>query len=94
MTRGSEAKPVRYARSGISRSSERYIESLELTIEAHSNLIQEMKTLSKKRNATSYDSAGIVQAGTGISTQDGRRAASRCCCMAGEKRGLAAVCRS
>ena len=36
------------------------IESLELTIKAHSNLIQKMKTLSKKRNATSYDSAGNV----------------------------------
>lgn len=38
------------------------IESLELTINADSKLIQRMKTLSKKRNATSYDSAGNVSA--------------------------------
>jgi hypothetical protein len=36
------------------------IESLELTIKVDSKLIQKMKTLSKKRNATSYDSAGNV----------------------------------
>jgi hypothetical protein len=36
------------------------IESLELTINADSKLIQRMKVLSKKRNATSYDSAGNV----------------------------------
>ncbi|MGA2373293.1 MAG: hypothetical protein ACLPPV_02505 [Candidatus Korobacteraceae bacterium] len=36
------------------------IESLELTIHADSKLIQKIKTLSKKRNATSYDSAGNV----------------------------------
>ena len=36
------------------------IESLELTIKADARLIQRMKTLSKKRNATSYDSAGSV----------------------------------
>jgi hypothetical protein len=36
------------------------IESLELTIKADAKLIQRMKTLSKKRNATSYDSAGNV----------------------------------
>jgi hypothetical protein len=36
------------------------IESLELTIKAESKLIQRMRTLSKKRNATSYDSAGNV----------------------------------
>jgi hypothetical protein len=36
------------------------IESLELTIKAHSKLIQRMKTLSRKRKATSYDSAGNV----------------------------------
>ena len=36
------------------------IESLELTIKADARLIQRMKTLSKKRNATSYDSAGNV----------------------------------
>jgi hypothetical protein len=40
------------------------IESLELTIGADSKLIRRMKTLSMKRNATSYDSAGNV------STQD------------------------
>ena len=38
------------------------IESLELTIKADSKLIQRLKTLSKKRNATSYDSAGNVSA--------------------------------
>ncbi len=36
------------------------IESLELTIEADARLIQRMKALSKKRNATSYDTAGNV----------------------------------
>ncbi|PYU41376.1 MAG: hypothetical protein DMG54_20015 [Acidobacteria bacterium] len=36
------------------------IESLELTIKADSKMIQKMKTFSKKRNATSYDSAGNV----------------------------------
>ena len=36
------------------------IESLELTIKAEPKLIQRMKALSKKRNATSYDSAGNV----------------------------------
>jgi hypothetical protein len=36
------------------------IESLELTMKADSKLIQKMKILSKKRNATSYDSAGNV----------------------------------
>lgn len=38
------------------------IESLELTIKADSKLIQRMKTLSKKRNVTSYDSAGSISA--------------------------------
>ena len=36
------------------------IESLELTIKADAKLIQKIKILSKKRNATSYDSAGNV----------------------------------
>jgi hypothetical protein len=36
------------------------IESLELTINADSQMIQKMRTFSKKRNATSYDSAGNV----------------------------------
>jgi hypothetical protein len=36
------------------------IESLELTMKVGPKLIQRMKTLSKKRNATSYDSAGNV----------------------------------
>ena len=36
------------------------IESLELTIKADPKLIQRMKTLSKKRNVTSYDSAGNI----------------------------------
>lgn len=38
------------------------IESLELTIGADSKLIRRMKTLSQKRNATSYDTAGNVSA--------------------------------
>ncbi len=36
------------------------IESLELTIKADAKLIRRIKTLSKKRNITSYDSAGNV----------------------------------
>jgi len=38
------------------------IESLELTIKADAKSIQRMKTLSKKRNVTSYDSAGNISA--------------------------------
>lgn len=38
------------------------IESLELTIKADPKLILRLKALSKKRNATSYDSAGNVSA--------------------------------
>lgn len=38
------------------------IESLEFTIKADARLIQRMRTLSKKRNATSYDTAGNVSA--------------------------------
>jgi len=38
----------------------RTIESLELTIQADAKLIQKIKVFSKKRNATSYDSAGNV----------------------------------
>ena len=36
------------------------IESLEFTMQAGSRLIQKLRVLSKKRNATSYDSAGNV----------------------------------
>ena len=36
------------------------IESLELTLQAESMLIQKLRVLSKKRNATSYDTAGNV----------------------------------
>jgi len=36
------------------------IESLELTMQADPRLIQKMRVFSKKRNATSYDSAGNV----------------------------------
>jgi hypothetical protein len=36
------------------------IESLELTINADSKMVQKMRTLSKKRNITSYDTAGNV----------------------------------
>src|SRR6476659_945622 len=38
----------------------RTIESLEFTIQADSKLINRLKAFSKKRNATSYDSAGNV----------------------------------
>jgi hypothetical protein len=38
----------------------RTIESLEYTIQADSKLINRLQALSKKRNATSYDSAGNV----------------------------------
>ena len=36
------------------------IESLELTVHADPRMIQKMRVFSKKRNATSYDSAGNV----------------------------------
>lgn len=36
------------------------IESLELTVQADAGLINRLKAFSKKRNATSYDSAGSV----------------------------------
>ena len=36
------------------------VESLELTVEADPRLIQKMRVFSKKRNATSYDSAGNI----------------------------------
>ena len=36
------------------------IESLELTIKADSKMIQKLRTFSKKRNVTSYDSVGNV----------------------------------
>ena len=36
------------------------IESLEFTIQADPRLIQKLRVFSKKRNATSYDSAGNV----------------------------------
>ncbi len=36
------------------------IESLELTIGVDSRLVQKLRVLSKKRNATSYDAAGNV----------------------------------
>lgn len=36
------------------------IESLEMTVGADAKLIQRLKTLSKKRNVTSYDSAGNI----------------------------------
>ena len=41
---------------------EKTIESLEFTLMADVKLIRRMKILSKKRNATSYDSAGNVSA--------------------------------
>jgi hypothetical protein len=36
------------------------VESLELTLKADPRLIQKLKVFSKKRNATSYDSAGNI----------------------------------
>lgn len=39
---------------------QKIVESLELTLQADPKLIQKMKVFSKKRNATSYDSAGGV----------------------------------
>ena len=36
------------------------VESFELTIKVDAKLIQKLKMLSKKRNATSYDAAGNV----------------------------------
>ncbi len=42
------------------RQHAKTIESLELTINADSKMIQKMRTFSKKRNVTSYDSAGNV----------------------------------
>ena len=42
------------------RQHAKTIESLELTINADSKMIQKMRTFSKKRNITSYDSAGSV----------------------------------
>jgi hypothetical protein len=36
------------------------IESLELTIQADPKVIQKLRVFSKKRNATTYDSAGNV----------------------------------
>ena len=52
-------------RPGIARQprpdiTSRRLSLFELTIKADSKLIQKMKILSKKRNATSYDSAGNV----------------------------------
>ncbi len=42
------------------RQHAKTIESLELTINADSKMIQKMRTFSKKRKVTSYDSAGTV----------------------------------
>lgn len=39
---------------------QKIVESLELTLKSDPRLIQKMKVFSKKRNATSYDSAGGV----------------------------------
>lgn len=39
---------------------QKIVESLEFTVKADPKLIHKMKVLSKKRNATSYDSAGNV----------------------------------
>jgi len=55
------AEGLRLARTPIPTGHHvKMIESLELTIKGDAKLIQKMKTLSKKRNATSYDSAGNV----------------------------------
>jgi hypothetical protein len=39
---------------------QKIVESLELTLKVDPKLIQKLKVLSKKRNATSYDAAGSV----------------------------------
>jgi uncharacterized protein (UPF0332 family) len=39
---------------------QKIVESLEFTLKADPKLIQKMKVLSKKRNATSYDAAGTI----------------------------------
>lgn len=39
------------------------IESLELTIGADASVVHKLRVFSKKRNATSYDSAGNISAG-------------------------------
>lgn len=39
---------------------QKIIESLELSIHAHSALVRRLTAFSRKRNATSYDSAGCV----------------------------------
>jgi len=49
-----------YRTSSQSGHHQKTIESLDLTIKADPKVIQRMKMLSKKRNATSYDSAGNV----------------------------------
>ncbi len=61
------------------------IESLELTIAADSRLVQRLKTLSKKRNATQLQfSRECFGAGIGISNQERCRAATHGCRLAGE----------
>jgi hypothetical protein len=49
-----------YRTSAQAGHHQKTIESLELSIKADDKLIQRMKVLSKKRNATSYDAAGNV----------------------------------
>jgi hypothetical protein len=49
-----------YRTVGYGGHHERTIESLEVTLGSESKLINRLKALSKKRNATSYDSAGNV----------------------------------
>jgi hypothetical protein len=39
---------------------QKIVESLELTLKSDEKLIQKLKVLSKKRNATSYDAAGTI----------------------------------
>jgi hypothetical protein len=49
-----------YRTSTQVRHHAKTIESLELTINADSKMIQKVRTFSKKRNVTNYDSAGSV----------------------------------
>ncbi len=49
-----------YRTSAFAGHHAKTIESLEFTIKANSTLIRKLKILSKKRNATSYDTAGNV----------------------------------
>lgn len=66
------------------------IESLELTIKADSKMIQKMRTFSKKRNVTSYDSAGNVsKQALELAIKAAGELQGTSCCLAGEKQSQA-----